>query len=208
MGGQADYRPAHRDAPSALAGPLEGAAGGRSSRTDEDPDADLYEEFLTLFARDRERVFAYIFSLLPHHADAEDVFQRCSLLLWRKFGQFDRGGRFLSWACGVALYEVRNFLRTVGRDRLRLDADLLAQVAERRLESLERDEDRLDALRRCVERLRGPERELVQLVYGGDRSIKDLAETTGRATQSVYNQLSQIRRRLFDCVQRTLAVQE
>ena len=181
---------------------------GIESRTaGDDPSPDRYEEFLKLFARDHERVFTYIYSLLPHHADAEDVFQQCSLLLWRKFAQFDRGGSFLAWACGIALYEVRNFLRVAGRHRMQLDIDLVSQLAERRLESFERDEDRLAALRRCLEKLNGPERDLIQLVYCGDSSVKELAEMTGRATQTLYNQLSQVRRKLFNCVQQTLARQ-
>src|SRR4051812_13452929 len=36
------------------------AAGGDSP--------DRYEEFLALFTGERKRIFAYIFSLLPHHA--------------------------------------------------------------------------------------------------------------------------------------------
>jgi len=181
---------------------------GTESRTaGDDQAAGRYEEFLRLFARDHERVFTYIYSLLPHHADAEDVFQQCSLLLWRKFAQFDRTGSFLACACGIAFYEVRNFVRVSGRHRMQLDIDLLSQLAERRLESFQRDEDRLAALRRCLEKLNGTERELVQLVYCGDSSVKELAELTGRATQTLYNQLSQVRRKLFQCVQYTLARQ-
>jgi RNA polymerase sigma-70 factor (ECF subfamily) len=166
-----------------------------------------YEDFLNFFARDRQRIYAYIYSLLPHHADAEDVFQRCSILLWRKIDQFDRGGSFLNWACGVAYYEVRNFLRVANRDHLRFDLDIVAQLAERRLETIEQDEDRASALRQCLETLNGGERELVEHVYGDDWSIRELAKTTGRAPQTLYNQLSQIRRRLFHCMRRTLAAE-
>jgi RNA polymerase sigma-70 factor (ECF subfamily) len=169
--------------------------------------ADRYEEFLNLFARDRERIYAHIYSLLPHHADAEDVFQCCSILLWRKFDQFDRRGSFLAWACGVAFYEVCNFLRVADRGRLQFDVDLISQLAERRLETIGRDEDRVAALRRCLERLEVGERELIRCVYYGDRSVKELAEATGRAPQTLYNQLSRIRRRLFDCMQRALAAE-
>ena len=175
---------------------------------EEDPGRpDRYEEFLGLFASDRERIFAYIYSLLPHHADAEDVFQRCSLLLWRKIGHYDGRGSFLSWACGVAFYEVCNFLRVAGRNRLRFDLDLIGQLPERRLETILRDEDRLAALEHCLENLKVAERELIEHVYVGDHSVKELAESTGCASQTLYNKLSQIRRKLFDCVQHTLATQ-
>lgn len=169
-----------------------------------EPGPDSYEEFLTLFARDRERIYSYIFSLLPHHADAEDVFQRCSILLWRKFASFDRERSFLSWACGMAFYEVHNFLRVSGRDRLRFDLDLIGRLAERRMASLENDEPRITGLRQCLEKLNEAERRLLELVYGEDRTIRDLAVETGRADQTLYNRLSRIRRRLFDCVQRSL----
>ena len=174
---------------------------------EDDGHADRYEEFLNFFARDRERIYAYIYSLLPHHADAEDVFQRSSILLWRKIDQFDRGGNFLAWACGVAFYEVCNFLRVADRDRLQFDIDLVGQLAERRRETIGRDEECTTALRRCLERLNGGERELIQQVYYGDCSVKELAEKTGRAPQTLYNQLSQIRRRLFHCMQRALAAE-
>jgi RNA polymerase sigma-70 factor (ECF subfamily) len=180
-------------------------AGPGASSGDER--ADRYEEFLKLFARDRERIFAYIFSLLPHHADAEDVFQRCSILLWRKIDQFDPSGSFLAWAYGVAFYEVCNFLRVAGRDRLQFDTELISQLAERRLETLGRDEDCASALRRCLEKLGGSERELIHHVYFGDRPVKELAETMGRAPQTLYNQLSQIRRRLFNCMRHALAAE-
>ena len=77
-----------------------------------------------------ERLFAYVFSLLPRRADAEDVFQRTSLTLWQKFEQWDRVTPFLSWACGVAFYQVRNFVRVASRDRLQFSDDLLARLSD------------------------------------------------------------------------------
>lgn len=176
-----------------------------SPKTAESPDR--YEEFLELFARDRERLYAYIYSLLPHHADAEDVFQRCSLLLWRKFDQFERDGSFIAWACGVAFYEVRNFIRTANRDRLQFDQDLVAQLAEARLKSLEQNEDRLAALKGCLENLSRQERDLVGWAYHSGRTIKDLAESSGQALQTLYNQLSRARRKLFDCMRHKVPAQ-
>ena len=60
------------------------------------------EAFLKEFAPHHDRLFAYLFSLLPHRPDAEDVFQRTSLILWQKFDQWTPGSDFLAWACGLA----------------------------------------------------------------------------------------------------------
>jgi RNA polymerase sigma factor (sigma-70 family) len=82
------------------------------------------QEFLAHFARDHDQILEHIVVLLHDFHDAEDVFQRTSLILWQKFDQFDpQQGSFLSWACGVAYYEVRNFLRVAARDRLRFSEE-------------------------------------------------------------------------------------
>lgn len=159
------------------------------------------ERFLDYFAENHQRILAYIFSLLPNEQDANDVFQKTSLVLWRKFDQFDEEGDFLAWACGVAYYEVRNFLRVAGRDRLRFNDDLLRTLADERELRHQRSEQRSRALAECVGKLRRAERELIRQAYSGDRTIKQLAEEIGRATQTVYNRLNRIRRRLVDCVQ-------
>lgn len=166
-----------------------------------------YEDFLRVFARDREQLFAYVFSLLPHRADAEDVFQRCSLLLWRKFAEFDRDREFLPWACGVAFYEVRNFLRSVERDRLQFSAELIDQLAESRLESLGRAGDRLSALRDCLEQLQVADRELISVFYGSSERLNAFAQASGQALQTLYNRLSRIRQALLRCVDRRLALE-
>lgn len=170
--------------------------------------AEHYEEFLRLFARERERVFAYIYSLIPRQADAEDVFQQCSLVLWRKFDSFDRQASFLAWACGVARLEVCNYLRTAGRDRLHFDDELVQQLAARRVESLSQHDDRLAALRTCLKELTQQQRALIDAAYGSGGTVKRLAEATGSAVQTLYNRLGRLRRRLLECVQRKLAAAE
>ncbi len=166
-----------------------------------------YEEFLEFFTRDRERLFRYIFSLVPNHADAEDIFQRCSLLLWRKFPEFEADRNFLSWACGVALNEVRNFLRTADRKRLTFDTELMSQLSQSRLGEFEVSADILSHLSHCLDSLPRQDRELVQIAYGDQETIKDFAERAEQALQTLYNRLGRIRRQLLDCVQRKLVVE-
>lgn len=176
------------------------------AKGDEAADDDRrYEAFLTLFSRDRDRLFAYVFSLIPRHAEAEDAFQRCSLLLWRKFDEFDSSRSFLPWACGVALNEVRNILRSQRSDRLRFDDDLLGRIADQRLARREDSDERLAALRGCLQSLKTPDRELMQAVYADETKLTELARDSGRALQTLYNRVGLLRRMLFECVQTKLA---
>lgn len=175
--------------------------------TTPDSQTDPYEEFLRCFSQDRDRIFAYIHSLLPHRADAEDVFLRCSLLLWRKFDQFDAQREFLPWACGVAFYEVRNFVRVAALDRRQFDDDVIQQLADRRIETLRDSDRRLVHLRECLKELQPADHELVRAVYEQDRSLAEFAESAGRALQTLYNRLSWLRRGLLECVERKLTAQ-
>jgi len=163
-----------------------------------------YERFVSLFARIHDNLFSYIFSLLPHWSDAEDVFQQTSLILWRKFGEFrdtDKDGEFLTWACRVAFFEVKNFRRTAGRDRLTFDNDLVERLAGQCEISPQRTSRRRDFLMDCIAKLTEKQRELLTLAYGNESSIRQLAEQMNRSPQTVYNRLNMIRRSLFECVE-------
>ena len=46
------------------------------------------DQFAEQFLRSQRRVYAYIVSMLPNRADAEEVFQQTSLILWRKWADF------------------------------------------------------------------------------------------------------------------------
>jgi len=165
------------------------------------------EQFLEHFAKHHERILAHIFSLLPNEQDARDVFQKTSLVLWRKFDQFVPDGDFFAWACGIAYYEVRNFLRMAGRERLQFSDELLQTLSEERLRRRQPSDPRAQLLVECIQKLSRKERELIHQVYACERSVKELAEQTGRAVQTVYNRLNLIRRKLLVCMQRGLAEQ-
>jgi RNA polymerase sigma-70 factor (ECF subfamily) len=184
--------------------PLPESLSGEIVGTTHEQAGEDYEAFLKLFSRDRYRVYSYIYSLVPHHNDAEDLFQQCSVLLWRKFSQFDRSKSFLAWAYGVAHNEVRNFMRSPHRNSLQLRDELLGQLAEDRLAEMEIASHRLDALRECMKRLGFREQELVQAAYGHEDSLKKYAEATGQVIQTLYNRLGKIRRTLLECVERRL----
>src|SRR5437868_10690061 len=97
--------------------------------------ASQHDRFVERFVRSQDRIYAYVVTLLPNRADAEEVFQQTSLVLWKKWQQYDPGRAFVAWACGMAHHEVRNFLRKHrDRGRVYLSEDVLAEVAQARLE--------------------------------------------------------------------------
>jgi RNA polymerase sigma-70 factor, Rhodopirellula/Verrucomicrobium family len=164
------------------------------------------ELFVQLFAQNRLKIFTYIQSLLPNRADAEDVFQRVSILLWKKFAEFDSEREFFSWACGVAYYEVRNFIRVAARDRMQFDEQLIESLAERRANLLSSVQEKIELLKDCLSQLKPDDKSLLIKAYQEGVSFESLANERNVTLHSFYNRLSQLRRRLFHCVQLKLSV--
>ena len=170
--------------------------------------SEQHDQFVERFVRSQDRIYAYVALLLPNRTDAEEVFQQTSLVLWKKWRQFDPSRDFVRWACGMAHHEVQNFLRKHrDRGRVYLSDEVLAQVAQTRLDLHDVLEARRRALRQCLDRLKQGKRELLERCYAGQDSIKAIAAELGQPPNVLYMTLKRLRRVLFDCINRTLAAE-
>jgi RNA polymerase sigma-70 factor (ECF subfamily) len=163
------------------------------------------EQFITLLNAAHGRLLGFLRVMLGNNADAEDVLQRASMTIWRKFGEFDASKDFFAWASSFAFYEAKNFQRVSARSRLHFDEEVMERLAEERLPDLEHREARLAAMDRCIEELDDSGRELVREYYLNNAEVAALAERLGRAPQTLYNKLNTLRRLLTDCMKRRLA---
>ena len=167
---------------------------------------DRKAEFSDWLLRHQTHLFGYIYSLVRDLDDADDLFQQTSLALWKKFDQYDPTRPFLPWAFGIARFEVSNFLRSRGRDRLYFSDELNLLLIEAHEElRLEDSDERLEVMAGCVGKLRLRDQDLLRACYGRSVRIAELARDWGRSTQSIHNSLRRIRQALFECVRRTLA---
>jgi RNA polymerase sigma-70 factor (ECF subfamily) len=164
-----------------------------------------HAEFAALFRVAQSRLYGYIHALVRDLNDADDLFQQTTLILWRRFDDFDPQRCFLSWACGIARLAVTNFLRSRGRQRLYFSDDLNLLLIEAQEEmTCEEEEDRRDALAKCIAKLRERDQQLVMECYQDQADVNQAAGRRGRSPQSVYNSLRRIRRALYECIARTL----
>jgi RNA polymerase sigma-70 factor, ECF subfamily len=156
--------------------------------------------------RNQTQIFGFIYSLVRNFDDADDLFQQTSLVLWMKYEQFDSSRSFVAWACGVARFEVANFLRGRHRRRCVFSDDFSDLLIDAHAEfEHERLEERRAVLSECMKKLRPCDQELLQACYGESVRIPEVARKWERSIQSIHNSLSRIRRSLFECVQRRLA---
>jgi RNA polymerase sigma-70 factor (ECF subfamily) len=163
--------------------------------------------FLRLFLQNERRLRAYILTLLPNRADADDVLQEASLVMWDKFDDRSPPDDFAAWGCRIAYFKVLDFYKKGRRSRVLFSQAMLERVAETAVEqagALMLDERR-EALAACLEKLRPRDRELLARRFADGATTQTAADEVGRSVAAVYKALSHIRQALFDCVTRTLA---
>jgi RNA polymerase sigma-70 factor (ECF subfamily) len=170
-------------------------------------DFERTERFAQLLSGNQRRIYLFILALLPHPTDAEEVLQETSMVLWRKFAQFQLGTDFLAWACQVARYEVLKFYERRQRAPAwqQIPDAVLDELATTALQQMEEMERRRVALVECVEKLKPRDRDLIERRSRAGSTIGDIAAELGRPLWGLYKVYARIHRDLSDCIERQLS---
>jgi RNA polymerase sigma-70 factor (ECF subfamily) len=161
-----------------------------------------HDEFMALFIEFQPRIYAYIRSLIPQKADADDILQETASVLWRKFDQFERGTHFDRWAFRTAFHQVRYFRQKKAREAKRLQfsdemLDVLAHEAEEHTDGLE---DTQAALGRCLRKLAQDDRKLVAWRFAPGGTNRAIAKRIGKSESVVSRTMSRIYGSLMKCI--------
>jgi RNA polymerase sigma-70 factor (ECF subfamily) len=165
--------------------------------------------FLGRFLRAERRIFAYILTLLPHRADAEDVLQEVSAIMWEKFDERDPPRDFVAWGCRIAYFRIQDHRKEQRRRRVLYSEEMLEQVSATLLEearALQLDARR-EALAHCLGKLGRRDRELLAERFKDGSTALSTAASVGRSVDAVYKALARIRKALHDCIARTIAAE-
>ena len=156
------------------------------------------EKFVQMFAEHERDLRAFVRSMGLDWSAVDDVIQMVSLVMWRKWHEFDVDSDFMLWARVITRFEVLKFQRKVARDRHVFSEnvmELLARAAEE-IDSSGRSEDYRNALQECIKTL--PERSgrLIRAAYAEDRTIREVANDVGQSATAFYKTLNRIREKL------------
>lgn len=160
-------------------------------------------EFLRLLREHDRHLTAYVFSLVPDWAKAEDILQETTLRLWDQFDRFEPGTNFGAWACTVARYLVLAAQKQTQREHLIFSPEL-TEAIEQEVARQSNNDSWLAHLAACMDTLDAASRELISRCYAPGAVIKDVAAAVGRSVGGTYNALGRIRRLLHDCVERRI----
>jgi RNA polymerase sigma-70 factor, ECF subfamily len=155
-----------------------------------------------LLSRNQEKLFRYIFAILPHEEDARDVLQETCVALARKFDEYDINKPFLAWAYRFAYLEVLKQRERERHATLRLTRDLLERLAREREAQEPVLQARLLALESCLAELNSNDREVLRQRYELKTNTGELAEIFGLSRRTLFRKLDHIRALLLECITR------
>lgn len=152
-----------------------------------------------------DSVRAFLLASLRDAVAAEDVLQETFLVAWRILDRYDRKLPFGPWVRGIAAKLVLNHRRKLGRTRVHYcDEELLSHIEKgfQQFATLRGDtfDEKLDALRGCLQALNGPQQEAIRLHYEHGLHCKEIAGRLAIGFEAVKKHLQRGRAALQRCL--------
>jgi RNA polymerase sigma-70 factor, ECF subfamily len=159
------------------------------------------EAFLRHVLSERQKLLAYLRSIVRRRDVAEDLFQDVCVLALQKRAEIVDAAHLSAWLRIAARQLAMNAIRKHGH-REQLLGDRIHELMESRWNQLDRlDASALgEALEHCLHRLGAPARALLKARYTEGLSSGELAQRLGRPVGSLYTTLSRIHKALAQCV--------
>ncbi len=172
----------------------------------ENPKSDAgSEEFVKELTNHQTSMLAYVRSLAPGNSGARDLLQEVNITLWQKRESFELGTNFKAWAFQTIRYHMLNHRRRlVSQGWLIFDDDLIQRMAPGFEVEPDELEERHLALRKCLQRLRPQDRELLHHRYATSSSLQEYATQTKRSAGTLKAVLFNLRAALKRCIEREL----
>jgi RNA polymerase sigma-70 factor, ECF subfamily len=165
---------------------------------------DKASDFVLEWNASSRQVYAFILSLLPNSADADEAFQETGKVLWEKFSEYQSGSSFTSWACRAAFISAMELRRRKRRSPLAFSDTFVEAVECGFPKHVETLSVRHSALIECMEKLTTSDRDLLRRRYVDGGTVATVAAEVGRSIKVVYKELGRIHESLFRCIERTI----
>jgi RNA polymerase sigma-70 factor (ECF subfamily) len=170
----------------------------------------MRDRFFELIVQEhREMVYVYCYSLLGEQHLAEEVAQEVFVAAYEKVRAGTDVRSVPAWLRGIARNLAAQAIRERVRDRRIIGT--IGEATEKVFASLDEVSagdlwaERLEALRRCRERLPKHQRRAIELHYDCELQVPEIAGETGWLAKSVHQLLWAARSFLRECVKKRIA---
>ncbi|MDE6278527.1 MAG: sigma-70 family RNA polymerase sigma factor [Paramuribaculum sp.] len=145
------------------------------------------EAFDVLLNRYKTKLFGFIFQLVKDKDIADDIFQETFVkaIMTIRQGRYQESGRFGAWLCRIARNLVVDSYRqekneaAISADNAECDILNRKELSDPTVEDQLIDFQIEDDVRRLMEHLPEPQREVLEMRFYRDLSFKEIADLTG-----------------------------
>jgi RNA polymerase sigma-70 factor, ECF subfamily len=149
-----------------------------------------------LFARHHVRAYRFILRLVRDEALAEDLISEMFLDVWRQADKFEARSSGSTWLLAIAQFKALSALRRRSDEMLDDDSWAAFEDPADDPEVALQKTDRGQVLQQCLIQLSPKHREIIDLIYYHDRSIKETAVIVGSPESTVKTRMFHARKQL------------
>ena len=164
-------------------------------------------EFTLLWTHAQPSVMAFIRSVTPQLADAEDILQETARQVSMRFDEYDSSRPFGPWAMGVAKYKVMEWRRAQMKNAILLEVDAIEAIHFSYTERFEDWQEVGRAIDHCIKKAPPATEKLLILRYLENLKPAAIAAKLGSTSNSVSVRLNRARNGLQDCIRKRMEVE-
>ena len=155
-----------------------------------------------LFGRHNVRIFRFILRFGVDQATAEDLVSDVFLDVWRQAERFEFRSAVSTWLLGIARFKALSSTRK-RRDTVDAD-DAMAEMADDAdtPEIVAQKTSKAEVMRACLNALSDDHREVIDLVYYHEKSIREVAEVVGVPENTVKTRMFHARKNLSELMRK------
>lgn len=156
--------------------------------------------FLSALEQNREKLFRICSIYSKDDEDTKDLFQEVLVHVWRSMSTFKGDAAIGTWMFRVALNVCLRFKskHTKNQKRfIRLDSVVISDIKEKVIN--EAENEKLEALRKCVKKLNEGNKAVVALYMEG-LSYREISDILGISENHVAVKVKRIKSKLLNCI--------
>jgi RNA polymerase sigma-70 factor, ECF subfamily len=161
--------------------------------------------FAAKLAEAQPSLYSWACVVLGGTHDAWDVLQNANKVMLEKAFEVQASEGFMPWAYAVVRFEALAHHKRVSRRRCITDSSILDKISEYASSHCIAIQDRLAALKECLQKLPPKQRQYVALRYEDNLPLDQIAAQVHRSENSVAAMLYRARTALAECIQKNLA---
>lgn len=166
-------------------------------------DRDAYQ---SLVMDTQDRVRRFLVARLANSVEVEELVQTTFISAYNRLDTYDPAkGRFIPWLIGIAHNHLRHHLRSRARNQeIGIDG-LDALIAGELQADDDAQEQQLEALRGCLDKLPERTQMILSRRYGDNEDLAKLAQRFKKGQQALASMLMRLRRSLRRCIEERTA---